>query len=122
MWQCFDLTYRKHGLYRGLYAGTMPAVATSIVENSLLYGTYSYCQRVMADLKGVAGTSNLSLLDDACAGSISAMLSTLVLCPSEVLKCKLQAIQEVRIPDFGSRCELYDTPDRTITDVFRKLR
>uniref|UniRef100_A0A1I8NHK2 Uncharacterized protein n=1 Tax=Musca domestica TaxID=7370 RepID=A0A1I8NHK2_MUSDO len=96
MWQCFNITYGKYGIYRGLYAGTIPAVATNIAENTLLFGAYGRCQSLVADYRNIQEVQQLSLMENAVAGSLLAIISTLVLCPCEVLKCKLQAIQEVK--------------------------
>ncbi|XP_073832843.1 mitochondrial ornithine transporter 1-like [Musca autumnalis] len=103
MWQCFKITYGKYGIYRGLYPGVVPAVATNVVENTVLFGVYSKCQSLVADYRNIQDIQNLSLLENSCAGSLLAVVTTLVLCPCEVLKCKLQAIQEVkRYIDKGS--------------------
>lgn len=47
MWQCLRSTWRAEGI-RGLYAGTVPALAANVAENSVLFLTYGLC------LKGVA--------------------------------------------------------------------
>lgn len=95
MFQCFVQTYSKDGVFRGLYAGTVPAVVASISENSVLFAAYGGCQSAIATLVDIENVQDLSVLGNACAGSLAACFSTLTLCPTELVKCKLQAIQEV---------------------------
>ena len=46
--QCFMETYRKDGVWRGLYAGTVPALAANVAENSVLFAAYGVCQKAIA--------------------------------------------------------------------------
>ncbi|TMW40412.1 hypothetical protein DOY81_014508 [Sarcophaga bullata] len=95
MFNCFMQTYRHHGVSRGLYAGTVPAVVASVAENSVLFTAYSGFQNLIAFVMEIDKVCELSVLANACAGSMAAIFSTLALCPTELVKCKLQAIQEV---------------------------
>ena len=47
MTSCFMQTFRKDGI-RGLYAGTVPALAANIAENSILFAAYGLCQQGVA--------------------------------------------------------------------------
>ena len=49
---CFTSTFKKEGI-RGLYAGTVPALAASIAENSVLFASYGLCQKAVAWSIGV---------------------------------------------------------------------
>ena len=44
---CFKSTLKKDGI-RGLYAGTVPALAANIAENSVLFASYGVCQKAVA--------------------------------------------------------------------------
>lgn len=44
---CFKSTFMKDGI-RGLYAGTVPALAANIAENSVLFAGYGVCQKGVA--------------------------------------------------------------------------
>lgn len=44
---CFKTTFKKEGI-RGLYAGTVPALAANIAENSVLFAGYGLCQKAVA--------------------------------------------------------------------------
>ena len=49
---CFTSTFKKEGI-RGLYAGTVPALAANIAENSVLFAGYGVCQKAVAWSIGV---------------------------------------------------------------------
>lgn len=46
MFTCFKSTFKQSGL-RGLYAGTVPALAANIAENSVLFAGYGICQKAV---------------------------------------------------------------------------
>lgn len=47
MVDCFQQTLAKEGIFRGLYAGTVPAVVANIAENSVLFAAYGGCQKLI---------------------------------------------------------------------------
>ncbi|TMW40893.1 hypothetical protein DOY81_014026, partial [Sarcophaga bullata] len=47
MFDCFLKTYRQDGIYRGLYAGSIPAVIANVAENSVLFAAYGGCQKAL---------------------------------------------------------------------------
>lgn len=51
----------------------------------------------MAKLQGQKDTKNLSALSNATAGFLAAFFSTFTLCPTELIKCQLQALREVQV-------------------------
>lgn len=52
MADCFLRTLRTDGIARGLYAGTIPAIAANVAENSVLFAAYGGCQKAIAYLLG----------------------------------------------------------------------
>ncbi|XP_068158927.1 mitochondrial ornithine transporter 1 [Drosophila tropicalis] len=96
MWDCFVKTYQKDGVMRGLYAGSVPAVFANVAENSVLFAAYGGCQKFVSFMVGKEASSELSTVENACAGSLAACFSTLTLCPTELIKCKLQALREMK--------------------------
>jgi solute carrier family 25 (mitochondrial ornithine transporter) member 2/15 len=52
MVDCFKRTYNEGGI-RGLYAGTIPALAANIAENSVLFAAYGLCQKGVAWAVGI---------------------------------------------------------------------
>ncbi|KAM0735593.1 Mitochondrial ornithine transporter 1 [Formica fusca] len=95
MTNCFLRTLRTDGIARGLYAGTIPAVAANVAENSVLFAAYGGCQKAIAHLLGAQSVKELNSFSNACAGFFAAFFSSLTLCPTELIKCKLQAMKEV---------------------------
>ncbi|KAJ8266078.1 hypothetical protein GJAV_G00125640 [Gymnothorax javanicus] len=91
---CFLATYRQEGV-RGLYQGTTPALMANIAENSVLFMSYGFCQEVVRVASGSPSGGELSDMEKACAGSVASIFSSLVLCPTELLKCRLQAMREM---------------------------
>lgn len=96
MFHCFAETYKKDGIYKGLYAGTLPALIANVAENSVLFLGYGFCQKLMTHLTNTKNISDLSVLSNATAGFLASSLSSLALCPTELVKCKLQAMREVQ--------------------------
>ncbi|XP_046853109.1 mitochondrial ornithine transporter 2-like isoform X2 [Xenia sp. Carnegie-2017] len=87
---CFRRTWKEER-FRGLYAGTGPALVTQIAENSILFLCYGRCQSVIQTLFHVSHVDKLSVFQNACAGSIAAFITSFALCPTELIKCQLQA-------------------------------
>ncbi|MGH0159711.1 UNVERIFIED_CONTAM: hypothetical protein FKN15_058368 [Acipenser sinensis] len=93
---CFISTYKQVG-FRGLYHGTTPALMANIAENSVLFMCYGFCQQVVRNLAGIDSETKLSNVENALAGSFASVFSSLVLCPTELVKCRLQAMHEMEV-------------------------
>lgn len=94
-------------MFRLMYAGTAPALLANVAENGVLFAAYGPCQRLVAfaiDLfNGGGGGSSGSggVADDAgkklgpaamaTAGSLASLCSAFALCPTELIKVRLQA-------------------------------
>lgn len=91
--KCFATTLKNEGVFRGLYAGTTPSLAANVAENAVLFCAYGYCQRAVSYFTGRYGT-DMTVLDKATSGFFAAFFSSFALCPTELIKCKLQAIRE----------------------------
>ncbi|XP_015365873.1 PREDICTED: mitochondrial ornithine transporter 1-like [Diuraphis noxia] len=87
---------------RLMYAGTAPALLANVAENGVLFAAYGPCQRLVAfalDLFGGAGTGTavvdvekkLGPAGMATAGSLASLCSAFALCPTELIKVRLQA-------------------------------
>lgn len=94
--KCFKTTLMQDGISRGLYAGTVPSLAAQIAENSVLFLGYGVCQKLVAKVTGKSKISELSIIENAVSGSFAAILSSFVLCPTELVKCRLQAMKETQ--------------------------
>lgn len=87
---------------RLMYAGTAPALLANVAENGVLFAAYGPCQRLVAfvlDLFGGGGAGNavvdvekkLGPAGMATAGSLASLCSAFALCPTELIKVRLQA-------------------------------
>jgi len=66
----------------------------NVSENSCLFAARGLTQGLVASLCGVENVEHLSTLQNGAAGSLASLLSDIVLCPTELVKCKLQAARE----------------------------
>lgn len=92
--ECTVQTFRRDGVVRGLYAGTLPAIVANVAENSVLFAAYGACQQVVGRLAHKPTVADLSTVENATAGFLAAFFSSFTLCPTELIKCKLQALRE----------------------------
>ncbi|XP_028840064.1 mitochondrial ornithine transporter 1-like [Denticeps clupeoides] len=92
---CSLKTYRQDGLW-GLYQGTTPALLANATENAVLFACYGSCQQIICSIFALDGVSKLSDLQNAAAGSLASVFSSMVLCPTELVKCRMQALHEMR--------------------------
>lgn len=72
MYSCLSNTVRQQG-FRGLYAGTLPALASNCADNAIMFGAYGHCKKIVAKLVGVGDTVDLNYLENAAAGSIASV-------------------------------------------------
>uniref|UniRef100_A0A8C5LUN9 Mitochondrial ornithine transporter 1 n=1 Tax=Leptobrachium leishanense TaxID=445787 RepID=A0A8C5LUN9_9ANUR len=93
---CAVKTYTQFGL-RGFYKGTSPALLSNVAENSVLFMSYGFCQRIVRTVAGLDKNTKLSDLQNASAGSLASVFATLVICPTELVKCRLQAMHELQL-------------------------
>ncbi|XP_070762274.1 solute carrier family 25 member 15a [Enoplosus armatus] len=91
---CFTSTFRQVGL-RGLYKGTTPALIANISENAVLFLSYGLCQDVVRFVSKMDKGADLSDLQKASAGSLASIFSAMAICPTELVKCRLQAMHEM---------------------------
>ncbi|PBC34229.1 mitochondrial ornithine transporter 1 [Apis cerana] len=105
MVNCFLQTLKTDGIMNGLYAGTIPALVANVAENSVLFAAYGGCQKIISNILGVQKIQDLTSIQNAWAGFFAAFFSSLTLCPTELIKCKLQAIKEIQIESESSISE-----------------
>lgn len=119
MFGCFVQTLKHDGIYKGLYAGTVPALVANITENSVLFMCYGMCQKVIQYATKTDSIENLSIVSNGLAGCLASFFSSIALTPTELIKCKLQAMYEMqkieiakgnvvqRIGPFALTCDIY---------------
>lgn len=57
--------------------------------------SYGMCQRTICILSNKNDLNELNSLENAVSGSLAAFFASLALCPTELVKCKLQAAREI---------------------------
>ncbi|CAB4064856.1 Mitochondrial ornithine transporter 1,60S ribosomal protein L21-2,60S ribosomal protein L21-A,60S ribosomal protein L21,60S ribosomal protein L21-B,Cysteine-rich protein 2-binding protein,60S ribosomal protein L21-1 [Lepeophtheirus salmonis] len=89
----FD-TLKNEGILKGFYSGYGPSLTANVGENAVLFYTYGWCREcVLPNFFGVS--SNASPIWNAIAGSMASTFSSLVLCPTEMVKCRLQVQRQL---------------------------
>ena len=96
-------TLKQEGVI-GLYAGTGPALVANIAEDAVLFLAYGavqrfavkYFQRDKESVSENAAILRLTPLENAFAGSVASISCGVVLTPVELVKCRLQALQETQ--------------------------
>ncbi|KAI3354080.1 hypothetical protein L3Q82_018629 [Scortum barcoo] len=91
---CFMSTLKQEGL-GGLYKGATPALMANISENAVLFLSYGLCQDVVRLVSKMDKGANLSDIQKASAGSLASIFSAMAICPTELVKCRLQAMHEM---------------------------
>ena len=64
-------------------------------ENAVLFMAYGMCQKVVMYISNKRKEEDLTVVQKALAGSAASFFSSLTLCPTELIKCKQQAMQEM---------------------------
>lgn len=89
--RCLLVTLQKEGILRGLYAGSVPSFYANMTENAVLFLCYEQCKKLVSYMSSGAD----GVLQRAFAGALAAGISTMFLCPFELLKCRLQGQQQL---------------------------
>jgi solute carrier family 25 ornithine transporter 2/15 len=87
-------TFAEVGI-RGFYAGSIPAIMTAAGENAILFLAYSKNIRCVQSSFGVKKKSDLRPWHHGFAGSMSAIFTALVVCPTELVKCRRQVEEQL---------------------------
>eukprot|EP00794_Sanderia_malayensis_P006933 gene6933-7712_t len=103
---------KKDGV-RSFYAGSTPALVANIGENAVLFLFYGQCKKVVQYACGVDSAEKLNAFHQACAGSLASFFSSFVLCPLELVKCRLQTAKEL------GPTQTKVGPSRVIRDILR---
>ncbi|CAK1551724.1 unnamed protein product [Leptosia nina] len=70
------------------------------------------------DVTGTEKVEQLSTMGNASAGFLAAFFSSFTLCPTELIKCQLQAMREVNVQ--GSQTAMKITPIQLTQQIFRE--
>lgn len=114
---CCLKTYSQVGL-RGFYRGTGPALMAYVAENSVLFLCYGFCQQFVRNVVGLDKQAKLSDLQTATAGSLASAFAALALCPTELVKCRLQTMYEMEMS--GKVAKSHYTVWSVVKSILRK--
>ncbi|KAM5214066.1 mitochondrial ornithine transporter 2 [Hipposideros larvatus] len=114
---CCLKTYSQVGL-RGFYKGTGPALMAYVAENSVLFMCYGFCQQFVRQVVGLDKQARLSDLQTAAAGSLASTFAALALCPTELVKCRLQTMYEMEVS--GKIVKNHNTVWSVVKGILRK--
>lgn len=89
-YQAFRKTLAQEKL-KGFYAGSFPAVLSSISENAVLFLFYNQCLKLVQRIEGVEKQEDLTLVQKASAGGLASVFSSVAITPPDQVKCKMQA-------------------------------
>uniref|UniRef100_A0A8D2DDY7 Solute carrier family 25 member 2 n=1 Tax=Sciurus vulgaris TaxID=55149 RepID=A0A8D2DDY7_SCIVU len=114
---CFLKTYNQVG-FRGFYRGTCPALMAQVSQSSVLFMCYGFSQQFVRKLVGLDEQAELSDLQTAAAGSLASAFAALVLCPTELVKCRLQTMYEMELS--GKIAKSHNTIWSVVKCILRK--
>lgn len=86
---CLVQTYKKEGV-RGLYRGLPAPIVGAMAENATLFLAYGELQNVIRKVGNIPVTQALSLPQLALAAAGAGTITSFVLTPIELVKCKMQ--------------------------------
>ncbi|XP_068104022.1 mitochondrial ornithine transporter 1-like [Hyperolius riggenbachi] len=115
---CTVRTYHIEGL-RGLYHGTVPALVANVAENAVLFACYGFCQKLVSYALGLHNESQLRDHHKATAGSLASVFSSLVLCPTELVKCRMQTQHEMWVSGHKGIPYKSTTPWSIVCDILK---
>ncbi|GME98517.1 unnamed protein product [[Candida] boidinii] len=88
---CLQKTYKNEGFYKGFYKGLMSPMIGSALEVSTLFFSYRLAQNYLNYLKNNENLqAELKMSEKLLCGAISGVVTSFILTPIELLKCKLQ--------------------------------
>ncbi|KAI0047738.1 mitochondrial carrier [Auriscalpium vulgare] len=94
---CLVQTY-KHESVRGLYRGLPAPIVGAMAENASLFLAYGELQNVVRSVAGIPTSQALSLPQLALAAAGAGAITSFVLTPIELVKCKMQVQMLVAAP------------------------
>ncbi|KAK3701334.1 mitochondrial ornithine carrier protein [Vermiconidia calcicola] len=105
--------------FRGLYRGVSAPFAGAAAETACLFWSYRVAQDVLRSFSGLDSGATLPLTGLVTAGALSGGLTSLILTPIELVKCRMQVpITSPLDPTLNSTQPL--SPFAVIANVYRR--
>lgn len=123
---CFQQSIRHDGI-RGLYRGVSAPIAGAAAETASLFWSYTFAQSLLkSSVVRAPRGEDLHLAWKVTAGAIAGSITSLILTPIELVKCRMQVPLHSNLDPTlrpGSAVGLASTtlsPFSVIADVFRR--
>ncbi|EPQ53425.1 mitochondrial carrier [Gloeophyllum trabeum ATCC 11539] len=94
---CLTQTWKNEGI-RGLYRGLPAPIVGAMVENASLFLSYSELQHLIRRFNHLPASQDLSVPQLALAGAGAGGITSFLLTPIELVKCKMQVQMLVGSP------------------------
>lgn len=111
--KCFRTIWSQEGI-SGFYRGSLPAIACSVMENGVAFLSYNRClsisRSIMSYLSNDSSDMSYDVAAKLCAGASTGFLTSFIITPSEMFKCKLQTMHEFK-----------DVKKRNFATLFRNV-
>lgn len=91
---CFKQTTSADGVV-ALYQGAVPAVVGQTCKTAVVFMSYGLCEELVRRATGCSKTHDLTVWHHAAAGAMTGVVASFILCPLELLKCRMQAMKQV---------------------------
>lgn len=130
---CFWKMGKEEGV-KSLFKGATPTLLSMMMENGILFLAYNHIKTGLQSLRendyrfgqqqrnsNISTTGNshdLSLWELSLAGSLSSFFSSFALCPTELIKCRLQADNTYKGP---VDCTIKTIRKEGVSGLFRGL-
>lgn len=112
---CFKQSWRKEGI-AGLYRGISAPLVGAALENSSLFVSEQAAQKVLFASGLYSSDAPLPLSALFCTGGVAGAVTSLVLTPVELVKCKMQVPTATSADGLITK---HDTVSSIIRNVFR---
>ncbi|TKC33190.1 hypothetical protein EI555_008514 [Monodon monoceros] len=89
-----------------------------VAEKSVLFLCYGFCQQFVRKVVGLDKQAKLNDLQTAAAGSVASAFAALALCPTELVKCRLQTMHELEMS--GRTAKSHNTVWSVAKSILRK--
>ena len=87
---CLKDTLKIEGV-KGLYQGATPALVGHTCKAAVVFTCYGVCEETVKSLMRCQDGSQLTVVQHAMAGATTGITASFILCPIELVKCRLQA-------------------------------
>lgn len=92
MFQCLRRTLAEESI-TSLWKGSTPALSGAVAENMVAFGVNQQLKRVFPEKDGSLG---VPWWQPILFGGVTGIFTSVVLCPSDVIKCKVQVGRSIR--------------------------